>query len=528
MYQTTESGGIKHYGGIKDADGNVIEEGCLCRNECKSGRGQGRHALQQKAVQNKQKILAAAERKLQEFEIKILETRAALTQEVADATAALLEVLKDPTSHHAWQEREQTLDKPDPNAHWALLGRLSLPANVPGWGCALLLNISLFSVFCKTAAFRIARGWARYVAHIKFDPAYLADEFESAVAQGEIKKDFLSVKSGCPYRALNKESVLWIDHLQARLPSPKDIDPEQHADVLVHCLVSIVLYRGWFNSFERWTDFERKFGLDEGQLLDESFSAANFVEASLATAVGIDGKRRGGAYNPGCYGATVGEEPEERLWERISIVIFPILRARAREFASVVSSGVPASREASLLFLSFVSLFLGPFVAYQVVLDVSYIFPELFNESLCVDMGPGAVAELSSLFGVSPSDGNMVRSRKEQQAACPMCFEVASHISNPEYAGYNCEGAMLLRDVCARFRLPAFGPQHCEYWGCELRQIASRLAKAARRDVARLASHQYLAALEAPFFSRFFVPYAKTHKDEWAVAPCANASFIGC
>ena len=209
-------------------------------------------------------------------------------------------------------------------------------------------------------------------------------------------------------------------------------------------------------------------------------------------------------------------------------MIFPLLRARAREFASVVSSGVPASREASLLFLSFVSLFLGPFVAYQVVLDVSYIFPELFNESLCVDMGPGAVAELSSLFGVSPSDGNMVRSRKEQQAACPMCFEVASHISNPEYAGYNCEGAMLLRDVCARFRLPAFGPQHCEYWGCELRQIASRLAKAARRDVARLASHQYLAALEAPFFSRFFVPYAKTHKDEWAVAPCANASFIGC
>ena len=62
------------------------------------------------------------------------------------------------------------------------------------------------------------------------------------------------------------------------------------------------------------------------------------------------------------------------MWERISIVIFPILRARAREFASVVSSGVPASREASLLFLSFVSLFLGPFVAYQVVLDVSYIF----------------------------------------------------------------------------------------------------------------------------------------------------------
>ena len=101
MYQNTESGGIKHYGGIKDADGNVIEEGCLCRNECKSGRGQGRHALQQKAVQNKQKILAVAERKLQEFEIKILETRAALTQEVADATAALLEVLKDPTSHHA-------------------------------------------------------------------------------------------------------------------------------------------------------------------------------------------------------------------------------------------------------------------------------------------------------------------------------------------------------------------------------------------------------------------------------------------
>ena len=114
----------------------------------------------------------------------------------------------------------------------------------------------------------------------------------------------------------------------------------------MHCLVSIVLYRGWFNSFERWTDFERKFGLDEEQLLDDSFSAASFVEASLATAVGIDGKRRGGAYNPGCYGATAGEEPEERLWEKISIVMFPILHARAHEFAFMIFSGVPASQEA--------------------------------------------------------------------------------------------------------------------------------------------------------------------------------------
>ena len=70
--------------------------------------------------------------------------------------------------------------------------------------------------------------------------------------------------------------MLWIDHLQARLPSPNDFDTEQHAEVLVRCLVSIVLYRGWFNSFERWTDFERKFGLDEGQLLDDSFSKRTF------------------------------------------------------------------------------------------------------------------------------------------------------------------------------------------------------------------------------------------------------------
>ena len=96
MYKNTESGGIKHYGGIKDADGNVLEEGCPCRNENKSDRGQGRHPLQQKAVRNKQKILAAAEKKLQEFELKTLETRATLTQEVADATAGLLEILQDP------------------------------------------------------------------------------------------------------------------------------------------------------------------------------------------------------------------------------------------------------------------------------------------------------------------------------------------------------------------------------------------------------------------------------------------------
>ena len=126
MYKNTESGGIKHYGGIKDADGNVLEEGCPCRNECKRGRGQGRHALQQKAVQNKQKILAAAERKLQEFEIKILETRAALTQEVANATAALLEVLKDPTSHHAWRCA---------NKHWTSLTQMPIGRYWVGCHC---------------------------------------------------------------------------------------------------------------------------------------------------------------------------------------------------------------------------------------------------------------------------------------------------------------------------------------------------------------------------------------------------------
>ena len=83
---------------------------------------------------------------------------------------------------------------------------------------------------------------------------------------------------------------------------------------------------------------------------------ATFVQLSLSDVsrcdvesqhhVGIDGKRRGRAYSPDCYGATVGEEPEERLWEKISIVMFPILRARAHEFAFMIFSGVPASQEA--------------------------------------------------------------------------------------------------------------------------------------------------------------------------------------
>ena len=49
---------------------------------------------------------------------------------------------------------------------------------------------------------------------------------------------------------------------------------------------------------------------------------ATFVQLSLSDVsrcdvesqhhVGIDGKRRGKAYSPDCYGATVREEPEER------------------------------------------------------------------------------------------------------------------------------------------------------------------------------------------------------------------------
>ena len=312
---------------------------------------------------------------------------------------------------------------------------------------------------------------------------------------------FLSVKSGMPFRALNKESVLWINLLQGRL-GLAGVSPE----TIVNSLLCIVLYRGWFNSYERWVAFEKEYDLKDGELLCNNFDVDRFVAAATSDAVEIEGQRRGGAYDPGTYGIGMGGVPEECLAERVVTVILPLLRARAFEFAKVVDSGVAASREFSMQFLLFVGLFLGPFVAYQVALDAGYLFLALFNEEMCIDVGPGAVSELSLLGGIGRDEGGMVRHRGEQLASISVCFELAAHLRNSEKSGYDCGGAVLLREVCRRFSLPLLGPQDCEYWGCELRQVDDRLEETIRRNPDRRASSQYITALEASFFRRFFVP----------------------
>ena len=158
-----------------------------------------------------------------------------------------------------------------------------------------------------------------------------------------------------------------------------------------------------------------------------------------------------------------------------------------------------------MLFLLFVGLFLGPFVVYQLALDAGYLFLVFFNEEMCIDVGPGAVSELSLLCGIGRDEGGMVRQRGEQLASIPVCFELAAHLRNSEKNGYDCGGAVLLREVCRRFSLPLLGPQDCEYWGCELRQVDDRLEETIRRNPNRRASSQYRTALEAFVFRCFFV-----------------------
>ena len=286
---------IKYGGGIKHEVGI-----CGCRSTNYGMRGQGRHkkniSPEEVVVRSFQRRLASIEQRSAAFEEKVLERRAEFKQELDEATTDLAKVEKDPLSHHACRGPESILRVPDARAHWTLIGRMSLPPDTFGFSCDIELDKELMRSFYNKAAVRIA-AWGEYVEHKNSD----AEFFQSVMTRSGIPPAFLSSKSGMPFQALNKESVLWINLLQGRV-GPTGVSPE----TIVNSLLCIVLYRGWFNSYERWVAFEKEFDLKDGELLCNNFGVDRFVAAATCDAVEIEGRRRGGAYNPGTYGIAWG------------------------------------------------------------------------------------------------------------------------------------------------------------------------------------------------------------------------------
>ena len=217
-----------------------------------------------------------------------------------------------------------------------------------------------------------------------------------------------------------------------------------------------------------------------------------------ASRVSVGDTRRNGAFNPGTFGAGAGDDPCVFLAARLDKVIRPMLFERAGFLAHCVASGALASRDASLVLLLWVSSFVGPFLGYQVCLDIGCLYPSLFNEAAVVECGPGAVAILREVYGLSHT-GGMERRRSSQLSAVPLCFLLSEEIRTSSRPA-----AVRLRDVCRKLFGHEFNPADVEYWSCEVRQLEARLANDQFRDPRRAADQWYLNAMESPFFTTWF------------------------
>ena len=127
---------------------------------------------------------------------------------------------------------------------------------------------------------------------------------------------------------------------------------------------------------------------------------------------------------------------------------------------------------------------------------------QLFCGDRALDVGPGAVSVLQSLFHGVGGHAGMVRQRAAQVAARPLCFEMATIIrssTNP--------AAERLRRLCDFARLPYPGPKVVQYWSCEMRQLEDRLqAGTVRERFADLESADlvYCALFQEPWARQLF------------------------
>ena len=135
------------------------------------------------------------------------------------------------------------------------------------------------------------------------------------------------------------------------------------------------------------------------------------------------------------------------------------------------------SKEASFSTMCFCTSLAGPFVGYQMALDLGYLYKTWFHQNLLVDVGPGAVSEVAKIFPSYPiKEGGMQRSRRLQKSIVPYCYRLSDMATT-------CDEARNLRQVQTMLELPAIDASDAEYWGCEKRQLSDK----ERRFLAKLA-----------------------------------------
>ena len=103
----------------------------------------------------------------------------------------------------------------------------------------------------------------------------------------------------------------------------------------------------------------------------------------------------------------------------------------------VIGKGIEASLGQSYVMRAFLSALLGPFIAFQVCLDLSYFWGSaLFSRSASLDCGPGAVSDIASIFpGLADEVGGMCRRRRVQEKCVPFFLWMAEDVRYSDLPG---------------------------------------------------------------------------------------------
>ena len=298
------------------------------------------------------------------------------------------------------------------------LGRVCVSLRVPGYGVALKDIPGASSDWGDMLTGRTAML-------LVFAKLKVVDEVKPYLDGVKLPENFENTKSGVPYRQFCKEPM-WLYKEAQRYLSCGIC-----RDTVLNIFLLVILFRGWFNRHDHFTDFLGFYGmpLAAGSFnLDQVKAAA---KKPLKQKKGDDKKRRGAAYNPGSYGAKGQELPEHKLFERWVELIWPELQSLVDKFVSLCRGFGPATKDTSLWTLALLRSWLGPFVALQCALDLELLLPQLFRGDLALDVGPGAVTVLFSLFEGLGQHGGMVRQRSAQLAQIQRVYAECPGVKYP-------------------------------------------------------------------------------------------------
>ena len=313
--------------------------------------------------------------------------------------------------------------------------------------------------YCATMAMRLYM-WDNYRrGHSHWDITAM-----SAVAG--LSFDMTKRRVDVPFRLLNRASVWLFLVGRACLHQLGDT-----AAGFLAVVFNVICFRSGWNSEEHHRAAVVAFGALGGLVVTcptygpIAFAFAPTFQWDLFRQVSRQHRHCSSAYRSGTFGCAAAADILDAWTDRLRDVVVPPLLASLDWIVGFLSKG-PADKEMSFTMMVFCQRLLGNFVGYQVVLDVGYLYPCLFNEATAVHVGPGAMSGLKCIFVNAPwSSTGMEYSSTASRSALPFINELHCIMEDhPE--------ARVIRTCCEELGLYPPSINDVQYHLCEARQLA--------------------------------------------------------